>query len=56
MQQVSLDLSSFELVENCREALEGVLKAGFVDIVFCNEEEAKAVGKVSSLTRDILRD
>lgn len=48
--QVSLDLASFELVHNCADALVRVLRAGLVDVVFCNEEEALAVLEVSQLS------
>ena len=43
---MSLDLSSFELVEHCKETLLQLLKEGLVDIVACNEEEAEAFSKV----------
>ena len=45
--QVSLDLSSFELVEHCKETLLQLLQEGLVDIVACNEEEVEAFSKVS---------
>ncbi|PNH08176.1 putative diflavin flavoprotein A 6 [Tetrabaena socialis] len=37
---VSIDLASFELVRNCKEALLGLLQEGLVDLIFANEEEA----------------
>ena len=45
--QVSIDLASFELVNNCRHQLLQLLTAKHFDIVFCNEEEATAVNKAS---------
>lgn len=38
---VSLDLASFEVVRGCREALRETLSSGMIDIVFCNEDEAR---------------
>ena len=45
---VSIDLASFEVVRNSRETLLKLLvqKPGFVDILFCNEDEAKALVEV----------
>lgn len=37
---VSMDLASFELVRHCKEGLMEILKAGLLDLVFANEEEA----------------
>lgn len=49
---VSLDLASFELVRNCRSALQRLLGLGLVDVVFCNEDEAEAlVGEVAADTQ-----
>jgi len=41
--RTSLDLASFELVRGCKAALLGLLRAGLVDVVFANEEEALAL-------------
>ena len=48
--QISLDLASFEIVRGCWDALEAILRAGLVDVVFCNEDEAAAVCEVAALT------
>lgn len=46
---VSLDLASFEVVRNCRDALRRVLASGVVDLLFANEDEAaELTGQVSS--------
>jgi sugar/nucleoside kinase (ribokinase family) len=37
---VSLDLASFEVVRNCRDALVEILNEGHVDLLFANEDEA----------------
>eukprot|EP00892_Ulva_mutabilis_P001069 jgi/Ulvmu1/10963/UM007_0142.1 len=42
----SLDLASFEVVRGCEAALKQVLTSACVDVVFCNEDEAKAVCKL----------
>jgi sugar/nucleoside kinase (ribokinase family) len=42
---VSIDLASFELVENCIDTLLRLLKQGLIDLVFANEEEAVALLK-----------
>lgn len=44
---ISLDLASFEIVSGCWDALYETLKLGLVDIVFCNEDEAAAVARLS---------
>ena len=46
LMQVSLDLSSFELVQHCKETLLYLLEEHYVDIVACNEEEAEAFSDV----------
>ena len=38
---VSLDLASFEVVRHCRDALRETLESGVVDVIFCNEDEAR---------------
>lgn len=43
----SLDLASFEVVRDCEAALNQILSTGCVDVVFCNEDEAEAVCKIS---------
>ena len=46
---VSLDLASFEVVRNCRDALRRILASGVVDLLFANEDEAaELTGQVSS--------
>eukprot|EP00877_Chromochloris_zofingiensis_P007934 jgi/Chrzof1/3394/Cz12g23230.t1 len=40
---VCIDLASFELVRSCIDTLLSLLKAGLIDLVFCNEEEAVAL-------------
>lgn len=40
---VSLDLASLEVVRSCWPALEALLGAGLIDVVFANEEEAGAL-------------
>lgn len=49
--RVSLDLASFEVVRNCWKALKDILEAGLVDILFCNEDEAVALGDVAGLLK-----
>ena len=44
---VSIDLASFEVVRNCRDALEEALKSGWIDVIFCNEDEARELVAVS---------
>ena len=44
---VSIDLASFEVVRNCRDALDEALKSGWIDVVFCNEDEARELVAVS---------
>ncbi|KXZ43676.1 hypothetical protein GPECTOR_83g288 [Gonium pectorale] len=46
---VSIDLASFELVRNCKEALLGLLQDGLVDLIFANEEEAITLASELSL-------
>jgi sugar/nucleoside kinase (ribokinase family) len=41
--RTSLDLASFEVVDRCWAVLTGLLEAGLVDILFLNEDEARAV-------------
>ena len=45
---VSIDLASFEVVRNSRETLTWLLEQnpGVVDVLFCNEDEAKALVEV----------
>ncbi|GLI71363.1 hypothetical protein VaNZ11_016552 [Volvox africanus] len=43
---VSIDLASFELVRNCKDALLGLLQDGLVDLIFANEEEAVTLCQV----------
>ena len=45
---VSIDLASFELVRNSRETLLTLLERnpGVVDVLFCNEDEAKALVEI----------
>jgi sugar/nucleoside kinase (ribokinase family) len=45
---VSIDLASFEVVRNSRETLMWLLEQnpGVVDVLFCNEDEAKALVEV----------
>jgi hypothetical protein len=50
MVQVSMDMASFEVVDNCRDVLLGVLEEGLLDIVVCNESEALMFAKVRPLT------
>ena len=38
---VSIDLASFEVVRHCRAALSEVLESGMIDVIFCNEDEAR---------------
>jgi len=38
---VSIDLASFEVVRHCRAALSEVLESGLIDVIFCNEDEAR---------------
>lgn len=38
---VALDFASFEVVRDFAERIEKVLRSGNVDVVFCNEDEAK---------------
>ena len=45
---VSLDLASFEVVRNRREALEEILRSGMIDLVFCNEDEARELARGTS--------
>ena len=46
---VSLDLASFEVVRNCRDALRRILASGVVDLLFANEDQAaELTGQVSS--------
>ncbi len=47
--QVSLDLASFEVVQNCSATLKELLGGGTLEIVFCNEEEAVALTEVNPL-------
>ena len=44
-----MDLASFEVATNCFSALKHLLHSGCLDLVFCNEEEAGAVAKVTAL-------
>ena len=44
--QVSIDLASFEVVQNCFGQLQTFLESGSFDLVLCNEEEAAAIAKV----------
>ena len=44
--QVSIDLASFEVVQNCFTELEKLLRSRSFDLVLCNEEEAGAIAKV----------
>jgi sugar/nucleoside kinase (ribokinase family) len=44
---VSIDLASFEVVRNCRDALDEALKSEWIDVVFCNEDEARELVAVS---------
>ena len=43
---MSIDLASFEVVENCFTELHSFLQQGSFDMVLCNEEEAAAIAKV----------
>ena len=43
---VSLDLGSQDCVRDCLAALKAVLATGAVDLVFCNEDEAAALGQL----------
>jgi sugar/nucleoside kinase (ribokinase family) len=45
--QVSIDLASFEVVRHCQATLWDVLASGFVDIVFCNEDEIAELDKLA---------
>lgn len=45
--RVSLDLASFEVVRSCFGALLGLLRQALVDLLFCNEQEAAALCRVS---------
>ncbi|KAI7846386.1 hypothetical protein COHA_000097 [Chlorella ohadii] len=47
--RVSLDLASFEVVQNCWAALDSLLQERLVDIVFCNEQEAEALCQAAAL-------
>jgi len=38
---ISIDLASFEVVRYCRQALMEALTSGEIDVVFCNEDEAR---------------
>jgi len=49
---VSLDLASFEVVRNRREALEEILRSGVIDVVFCNEDEARELARGTSSERE----
>lgn len=40
---VSLDLASFEVVKGNWEVVRGWLEAGFISILFCNQDEVKAL-------------
>ncbi|KAH7623985.1 putative sugar kinase [Nannochloris sp. 'desiccata'] len=52
--KISLDLASFEIVNNCWEALtEKILKEKLVDILFCNEDEARAACEAGKLLEDV---
>ncbi|EFJ42029.1 hypothetical protein VOLCADRAFT_119562 [Volvox carteri f. nagariensis] len=46
---VSIDLASFELVRNCKDALLALLEDGLVDLIFANEEEAITLCQVLAL-------
>lgn len=55
---VSLDLASFEVVRGCRAALREILESGMIDVVFCNEDEARELVSVSGIVengRDVER-
>ena len=45
VEQVSLDLASFELVRGCTSALLAILDEHLVDVLLANDEEAKAFGR-----------
>jgi len=49
---VSLDLASFEVVRNRRDALEDILRSGMIDLVFCNEDEARELARGTSSERE----
>jgi sugar/nucleoside kinase (ribokinase family) len=44
---VSLDLGSAEVVTACADALRAALATGGIDLVFCNESEAAALGRLA---------
>lgn len=44
--QVSLDLASFEVVNNNHSTLLRWMQKGLLDLVFCNLEEAQALAQV----------
>lgn len=48
--RVSLDLASFEVVKTCFSTLKNILETGLVDIVFCNEDEARALSAAAEAT------
>jgi sugar/nucleoside kinase (ribokinase family) len=51
--KISLDLASFEIVKSCFEALTAkLLKEKLVDILFCNEDEARAACEAGKLLED----
>jgi len=52
--KISLDLASFELVKECWKALtEKILKEKLVDILFCNEDEARAACEAGRLLENV---
>ena len=40
-----LDLASFEIVKNYRDALKPLIESGVIDICFCNEDEAREAAR-----------
>jgi len=46
---VSMDLASFELVRNCKDALLEILRSGSLDMLFSNQEEAESLATVFEL-------
>lgn len=43
--QLMLDLASFEIVKNYKDALKPLIESGAIDICFCNEDEAREAAK-----------
>ena len=53
--KISLDLASFEIVKSCWEALTAkLLKEKLIDILFCNEDEARAACEIGNLVEDVV--